>query len=72
MEKETRNRYITAAYTSWLQGLGGKKTFGEYLNKLGLSEKAVKMTHSQEIRLAKKGFKTAQRILKMNIKKSKK
>jgi len=55
-----------------LQGGGGKRTFGEYLDTLGLSEKPLKMTRSQKKKLAIKGFKTAQKILKMKIKKSKK
>lgn len=55
-----------------MQGTGGKKSFGEYLKGLGLAEKPVKMTKAQRKKLTIRGLKTAQRILKMKIKKSKK
>jgi len=63
-EKEQRKKYITAAYSVWLQGIGGKKTFGEYLDSLGLSEKPVKMTKKQMRKIAIAGLRTAQNILK--------
>jgi len=52
-----------------LRGSGGKRSFGEYLDSLGLAEKPAKMTKAQKKKLAIQGFKNAQRILKMHIKK---
>lgn len=68
---ETRNRLVAASYTAWQQGVGGKKTFGEYITGLGLSEKLPKLTKKQQKRLAVKGINTARRILTMKIKKRK-
>jgi len=55
-----------------LQGGGGKRSFGEYLDSLGLAEKQPKMSRSQKKKLALRGLKIAQKILKMHIKKPKK
>jgi len=55
-----------------LQGGGGKRTFGEYLDTLGLAEKQRPITKSQKKKLAIKGIKTAQKILRMRIKRNKK
>jgi len=61
-----------AAYGSWLQGNAGKKSFGDYLNSLGLVEKHSKTPRSQNRKLALKGYGVAQKILKMYIRKKKK
>jgi hypothetical protein len=71
-EKETKDKYVMAAYATWLQGKTDKKTFGEYLSVLGLGEKPKKMTPAQRKRVALKGLRTANRILKMKGKNKKK
>jgi len=69
--EETRKRLVAASYTSWQQGAGGKKTFGEYISGLGLSEKLPKLNKKQQRKLAIRGINTARRILKIKIKKKK-
>ena len=72
-EKEHRHQYVVAAYSSWLQGGGGKRTFKEYLDSLGLSvEKRKPLTKTQKRAIATKGIMAAQKILKMRIKKKNK
>lgn len=48
-----------------MQGGGGKRTFGEYLDTLGLAEKPKPITRAQKKKLAMQGVRTAQRILRM-------
>jgi len=72
-EKEHKQQYVVAAYTCWLQGSGGKRTFKEYLDSLGLSvEKRAPLTKTQKRAIATKGIMAAQKILKMRIKKKNK
>lgn len=59
---------IAASYAAWQQGAGSKKTFGEYLDGLGLSEKKPKLTKKQQKVIAIKSINTAKKILKMKAK----
>lgn len=55
-----------------MQGGGGKRTFGEYLDTLGLKEKPKPITKAQKKKMAMQGVKTAQRILRMKVRRKKK
>lgn len=71
-ETETKRGYIYQAYGSWLQGHGEKKSFGEYLNSLGLSEKKPKLTTKQKRKIAQHSIAVARKILKMKAVRKKK
>lgn len=71
-EAETKRGYIYQAYGSWLQGHGEKKSFGEYLNSLGLAEKKPKLTAKQKRKIAQNSLAVAKKILKMKARRPKK
>lgn len=71
-EREAIKNQLTAAcLISWQQGAGGKKTFGEYLEGFGLSEKKKKLTTVQKKKLASRGVHIAQKILRMKSRRKK-
>lgn len=69
--EKNKNDLTAAAFTAWLMGGGEKKSFLSYLQSLGLAEKEI-VTEKQKKLLIEKAHKTAQRIIKMRIKKAKK
>jgi len=46
--EEADERFTLAAFVGWQLGAGGKKTFGEYLYSLGLSDKPSQGVDSQK------------------------
>ena len=71
-EEKNKHDFICASYTAYQLGAGGEKkcnSFGDYLSSLGLGTKKPKLTNVQKKKIASKGVQTAQRILKMKIRK---
>jgi hypothetical protein len=45
-EREARDEYILAAFIGWQMGAGDKKSFGAYLNSLGLPGESPETTEA--------------------------
>lgn len=54
-----------AAFTAWLLGAGGKKTWSEFCEHFGLIEKAPKMTKEERRAIIEKAYAAAQRVANM-------
>ena len=46
--EEVKEKFVLAAYVGWQLGAAGKKTFGEHLQHLGLSDEAPQSARSQK------------------------
>lgn len=55
--REVKERLILASYIGWQMGAGGKKTFQQYLAKMGLSEELPqKSNEATDAALARMGI----------------
>lgn len=66
--EEQKERMIAAAYTAWLMGAGGKKSFKSYITTLGLVEKPVPLTKEERKQLAKEAYSRAAKIVELDRK----
>ena len=64
--EEQKERMTAAAYTAWLMGSGGKKTFKSYLTGLGLMEKPEALTPEERKEIAKQGYSAAAKIVELD------
>jgi len=55
-----------AAFTAWLMGAGGQKTWGGFCEHLGLSEIAPQMTKEDKRAIINKAYAIADRLTNMN------
>jgi hypothetical protein len=69
-EEARRSKEIMtgAAFTAWLQGAGGKKTFPQFLRHFGLAEKEKQMTKKSKKAAIQKALRTSARIMAMDKK----
>ena len=47
-QEEAKEKLVLAAFTSWQLGAGNKRTLGEYLEHLGLSDKAPQQRRGKD------------------------
>jgi len=62
--EDAKNQLVSAAFVGWQSGAGGKKSFGEYLKSMGLSEKAAELTDEQKKAIADTALRRAKQIVK--------
>lgn len=60
------------AFTAWLQGAGGKKSWNEFLRHLSLAKAEPKMTKESKRAIADQAHRIAERIMKMDKSRKKK
>ena len=70
--EDARNQMTAAAFTGWLSGAGGKKSFQEYWRAIGLAEKTEPMTKEQKKMVADTAKKRAADIIRKDRKRKKK
>jgi hypothetical protein len=70
--EDARNQLTAAAFVGWQAGAGAKKSFGEYLKSVGLSEKAIPLTEEQKKAIAQAAKNKAEKIVKKDRKRKRK
>jgi len=70
--EDAKNQMTAAALVGWQSGAGGKKTFGDYLKSLGLTDKGPKLTPEQKKRISKQAITKAEAIRRKDRKRRKK
>ena len=66
--EEQKERMIAAAYTAWLMGAGGKKSFKSYITTLGLVEKPAPLTKEERKQIAQDAYSRAAKIVELDRK----
>ena len=66
--EEQKERMIAAAYTAWLMGSGGKKSFKSYITTLGLVEKPAPLTPEERRAIAQDAYSRAAKIVELDRK----
>lgn len=66
--EEQKERMIAAAYTAWLMGSGGKKSFKSYITTLGLVEKPAPLTPEERKVIAQDAYSRAAKIVELDRK----
>ena len=64
--EEQKERMTAAAYTAWLMGSGGKKSFKSYLTTLGLVEKPAPLTKEERKQIAQDAYTKAAKIVELD------